>query len=331
MTAPYVPVLHDAWGTAASEEDTLVQARFVAATLEDCGFRTTIVALGPQPEQSLRSLVATRPRVVFNLVESLQGSGRKAHWVARAMERLDLPFTGAPAIAMAQTNSKLTCKRILHQQGLPTPAWSTGVWPVDQANDLVLVKSVWEHGSWGMDENALVPAGRAAAEIRRRQERFGGRFFAEAYIAGREFNLAFLETDQGVQAFPPAEMVFVDYPDGKPHMLGYDDKWDDSSFGSRHTQRRFDFPGHDQPLLERMTGLGRQVWAVFDLKGYVRVDFRVDGDGEPWIIDINVNPCLAPDAGFMAAAVRQGYTAGPLLERILRSARPSSPDVDGWG
>jgi|GEM_PF-3737873 len=47
-------------------------------------------------------------------------------------------------------------------------------------------------------------------------------------------------------------------------------------------------------------------WKVFGLRGYGRIDFRIDHDGRPWILEVNANPCLSPDAGFAAALNRAG-------------------------
>jgi D-alanine-D-alanine ligase len=58
-------------------------------------------------------------------------------------------------------------------------------------------------------------------------------------------------------------------------------------------------------------------WKLFDLKGYARVDFRVDQEGRPWILEVNANPCLSPDAGFSAAALRAGLTFPDVLCRII--------------
>jgi D-alanine-D-alanine ligase len=50
------------------------------------------------------------------------------------------------------------------------------------------------------------------------------------------------------------------------------------------------------------------------------VDFRVDADGRPWILEVNANPCLSPDAGFLAAAARVRLTPRRVVERIVEAA-----------
>ena len=49
----------------------------------------------------------------------------------------------------------------------------------------------------------------------------------------------------------------------------------------------------------------------------MRIDFRVDRQDKPWVVDINANPCLSSDAGFMAAAVRQGMTLLDVIKELL--------------
>ena len=56
---------------------------------------------------------------------------------------------------------------------------------------------------------------------------------------------------------------------------------------------------------------------MFRLRGYARVDLRVDESGKPWVLEINANPCISPDSGFMAAATQAGMTYNDVIERIL--------------
>ena len=149
----------------------------------------------------------------------------------------------------------------------------------------------------------------------RLQEKQGGECFAEAYIDGREFNLSLLASKAGPQVLPPAEIRFEDYPEGKTRIVGYRAKWHESSFEYLHTVRSFEFPPEDDELLSRLKDLAVRCWSLFDLRGYARVDFRVDRDGRPWVLEVNVNPCLSPDAGFFAAAATRPGSPSPGLWR----------------
>jgi D-alanine-D-alanine ligase len=50
------------------------------------------------------------------------------------------------------------------------------------------------------------------------------------------------------------------------------------------------------------------------------VDFRVDAQGRPWILEVNANPCLSPDAGFAAALTHTGIEFTRAIERVLADA-----------
>ena len=114
------------------------------------------------------------------------------------------------------------------------------------------------------------------AVLRRRAPDLGGACFAEVYIEGREFNLALLAGPDGPEVLPPAEIVFEGYGPDRLRIVGYRAKWDEASYEYHHTPRRFDFPAADAPLLDRLRRTARDCWRLFGLRGWARVDFRVD-------------------------------------------------------
>ena len=73
-------------------------------------------------------------------------------------------------------------------------------------------------------------------------------------------------------------------------------------------------------LAANLEKLAKSCWDLFNLAGYARVDFRVDADGKPTILEVNVNPCLNPDAGFAAAAAAAGLSYRDLIGRIIDAA-----------
>jgi len=50
------------------------------------------------------------------------------------------------------------------------------------------------------------------------------------------------------------------------------------------------------------------------------VDFRVDQDGQPWVLEVNANPCISPDSGFVAAARAAGLGYARTIEKIVQAS-----------
>lgn len=304
--------------TRADETDTLVQVRFVVEQLRMLGHRVAELPLGLDLDATRKELVRRQPDVVFNLVESVGGRGDLIHLAPMLLEMLAMPFTGAPQAAMYLTSNKLLAKRQMTLAGLPTPPlWEPGA---PHSHATWIVKSVWEHASLGMDERSVVGVDGVGAALVRQRARFGGEWFAEAFVAGREFNLSLLELPDGPMVLPPAEIDFSAFPSDKPHIVDYAAKWDEASFAYHHTPRRFEFAPTDKALVKQLKDLALTCWALFDLRGYTRVDFRVDYRGRPWILEVNANPCLSPDAGFMVAAERGGFTSVDVVEHLIAAA-----------
>ena len=294
-------ILHDVHAAQGppDQSDTLVEAGAIAAALRKLGFDPEIVATGLDLKSLERTLGTLAPAIVVNLVESLEGRGRLLHLVPALLESLALPFTGCSAIALALASDKPLAKRLLVSAGLPTPAAFS---PGTRAGRWI-VKSVWEHASLGLDDGAIVAAENAAQTIDRRRATLGGDWFAEEFVPGRELNVALLAERSGPRTLPVAEIRFDAFPADKPRIVSYAAKWDLDSFEYQNTPRSF---AVEPELAERLRRLALDCWALFRLDGYARVDFRVDERGTAWVLEVNANPCLSPDAGFAAALVEAG-------------------------
>jgi D-alanine-D-alanine ligase len=326
-----ITILHNAVAPDARDDelDVLVQVEAVSRALVQLGHRATALPCTLDLERLRTELLRERPEVVFNLTEGLGGTDRLQHLAPSLLEALEIPFTGAPAIALWLTNDKLGTKQRLRAAGLPTPAWTVAE---DAARvppgGRMIIKAIYEHASVGLDDAAVVrcASGRElAAQIRAAEARLRKPCFAEQFIDGREFNLSLLAGPDGPQALPPAEIDFDEFPAEKPRIVGYSAKWHAATFEFAHTPRTFDFPPDDAPLLARLSELAGCCWRAFGLRGYNRVDFRVDHEGQPFVLEVNANPCLSPDAGFAAALDRTGITFPQAIERILHDAFHGQP------
>jgi D-alanine-D-alanine ligase len=333
-----VSVVHNAVTAdgPADEQDVLVQVEAVRKALRAMGHEVFTLPAGLALGQLRDRLGAQRPDFVFNLVESLAGHGRLIHLVPSLLDAMGLHYTGASAEAIWLTSHKVMAKERMVAAGLPTPSWAG---PCSQnlpstrclrpaggsasPGQRWIIKSLWEHASVGLEADSIVEhtCGQDLEQaMRRRAPLLGGDCFAEAFVPGREFNLSVLTGPQGPEVLPPAEISFEGFGPGQPQIVGYRAKWDVTSMEYHHTPRSFTFGAEDIPLLEELQVLALKVWQVFGLRGYARVDFRVDAHGRPWILEINANPCLSPDAGFAAALARAGIDFAVALKRIITEA-----------
>jgi D-alanine-D-alanine ligase len=321
-----ITILHNAVAEtdSAADRDVLVQATAVEQALQSLGHQTRRLACTLNLEIIEESLTDDRPELVFNLVESLAGCDRLAHLAAVLLDDLDLRYTGTAAESLHLTNNKPKAKERLRAAGLPTPDWKLAV---DRSEAMLvppyIIKAVWEHASVGLDDHAVIQEGDGSTvcdQIASRSRHLGQVCFAEQFIEGREFNLSLIATADGPRVLPPAEIDFSAFPAGKPRIVGYAAKWDEQAPEFATTPRTFEFRPADAPLIDRLTSLAVECWRLLDLAGYARVDFRVDSRSQPWILEVNANPCLSPDAGFAAALAQANLPLASAVEWIVNDA-----------
>lgn len=329
-----VAVLHSdvTAGMCKDEDDVLVQAGVVSRALAMLGYEPVLMPFSGDIGAMANKLRALAPAFVFNLVETVNGAGRLIYLAPAVLDVVGVSYTGAATEAVFLTSNKIVAKQFLAGSGIPTPPWFSAENlrrgpPV--AGGAYIIKSVWEHASIGLDDQATVFVSHSDEllfELQSRKEKLGGEGFAEAFIEGREFNFSLLAAGKTPEVLPPAEIRFDAFPPEKPKMVGYAAKWEPESFEYCHTPRRFDFPRKDAPLLRELERMACDCWDLFALRGYARVDFRVDPSGQPWVLEVNTNPCLSPDAGFAAAAKQAGISFERVIERIIADSWPGADE-----
>lgn len=317
----------------ADEQDVLDQAAAVASALRQLGHEVVTLPCSLDLGHMRRELRTRGIEAVFNLVESLDGTGRLIHLFPYLLDAMGLPYTGANALSQLTTSHKVMAKGRLRTAGIATPDW-VGPFPRDGSGieaegtsgegqkGVWIIKSLWEHASVGLDAASIVNGTRknVLSLLPERADRLGGACFAERFVEGREFNLSLLAGPEGPQVLPPAEILFEDFAPDAPRVVDYQAKWDPASHAYHHTPRRFDLPPDDGPLLRALRETALRCWDLFSLRGYARVDFRVDRQGRPWVLEINANPCLSPDAGFAAALAQAGISFLEAVGRIVQEA-----------
>jgi len=185
-------ILHDAAALAGRVDarDVLNEVAAVSDALTALGYEVAVLPVSLDLAAFERALALHAPAVVFNLVDSLAGRGRLIHVVPGVLERLGVAFTGCGAATQLLTSNKIAAKEFLAAFGIAVPAVFGGT----RAAGLWIGKSCWEHASLGLDDSSVVAASEVPDLLARRRAEFGGEWFAERFVAGRELNVGLLES-----------------------------------------------------------------------------------------------------------------------------------------
>ncbi|MBN2662178.1 MAG: ATP-grasp domain-containing protein, partial [Bacteroidales bacterium] len=271
-------------------------------------------------QKTKEQLLLLKPDVVFNLFEGIKEHPDLIYLGAGLLESMKIPYTGCTLESIFISSNKVLTKQILCKNSILTPKWFT---PQQLSKASVqttyIIKPTSEDASIGITEKSVIqlPANEIIADYK---IKYKNNFFIEEYIDGREFNISIVSTPNGPKVLTPAEMVFSNFPENKRKILGYDAKWDETTFEYKNTKRIFDVQEKDIELLRKIEEITLKCWQVFNLKGYARVDYRIDADNNSYVLEINANPCIAADSGFYAAALKSNFTFTQIVENLLIDA-----------
>lgn len=303
-----------------ADEETEAVASSVAAALEG---RVRSVQRVPVWDDlpAVLSQLDPRQHVIFNLVESLGGRAFSEPEVPRILQGMGFIHTGGPYVSLQRTANKLTTKKLLEAAGLPTPRYQVFRHNGQRSFKVPLpaiVKPVAEGGSFGITQESLVTTPeQLATRLHYCLETYRQPALVEEYIVGRELNVALWGNDRP-EVLPISEIRFDWTQDPLRQFVTFDSKWVASSVEFRGTPGVCPAPlsPEEQRRVEAAAILACQVLAV---QGYARVDMRLR-DGVPYILEVNVNPDLASDAGFYRSAAAAGYSYAEMIAHILELA-----------
>lgn len=269
--------------------------------------------------------------VAFNMCEGIDGVAELESPVIAVMELLGIPFTGSSSYTTALCLRKHVVNALLSSVGLPVPPWVTirRGGRVRSVGYPAIVKPAAEDASIGVEQKSVVRTARALrARVEAMLESFD-EVIVQRYIEGRELNIGIV----GDTALPISEIDFAHMPKGMWPIVTYRSKWErgcDEDLGS--------VPQCPANLPTRVANEAKRValeaWRQVGGKGYARVDMRIDSGGRPWILEVNANPDIAPDAGLAGMARVAGVEYGALMRQIcelgIARGREWVMQPNGW-
>jgi D-alanine-D-alanine ligase len=299
------------------ELDVLDQVEYIEKTLWELGIETYRKGITADFMKEVAELAQNKPDFVFNLVESINNKGELCYFVPALLNLYSIPYSGNPVEAMFMTTSKSLTSKMLKKAGINNPGgFSPSEYSKLIPGNRYIIKPVWEDGSLGITGDSVFTF--SVEMIPNIKTYKDTHWLIEDYIDGREFNISVLPGGaDGPEVLPAAEMCFNNYKPGMPKIVDFKAKWEEGTFEYENTKR--DFPGNelDPDLKKNIDKAALACWHVFGLKGYARVDMRIDSKNIPYVIEVNANPCMSPDSGLVAATRAAGIPFAEVLSRII--------------
>jgi D-alanine-D-alanine ligase len=303
-------------------------AKAILGALIETGYTAELRGVhGVEVYDVLTRLAADKPDLLFNLCESMDGDPCNEPTFAGLLDLFGIPYTGADLLALATCLYKHRTKDVLIASQVPTPPYRLLRNEADLAGGALdaldypwFVKLAHEDASLGITE-ANVVADAAALRTRSRElmRDHDQAVIAERYVEGREINVTLMGYGEDVEVLPLHEIDFAAMPANRPRIVSYAAKWDEHHVdyaGTKPVPLRDIAPA----LVAEIERVSKAAWRAVDLRDYGRVDLRVDDAGVPWVIDVNPNPDISPDAGCTRAAAAAGLSHPQMVDKIARLA-----------
>ncbi len=293
----------------------------VHRALVKLGYKVVRTPLSPPLEKALETLRSLKVDLIFNLFEGFFDSPETEAAVANMLPPLGIPYTGCSGAILALALDKARTKALLTADGIRTPKYQ--VLTPDTVSSFQLsypciVKPGGEDASHGVSGDSVVhdPAAlkRQVAKI---SELYGGRALVEEFVDGREFNITVMGTRE-LSVLPISEIVFS-LPPGMPRILTFDAKWEPKTPYFAGTKAIC--PAEITSALgDEIGNIARKAFRLLDGSGYARVDFRVDSEGRPNVIEVNPNPDISPGTGAARQSKASGMTYSQFVEKLIQLA-----------
>jgi len=248
----------------------------------------------------------------FNIVH---GRGGEDGVIQGLLEYLSIPVSGSGVLGSALSMDKQRTKQVWQGLGLPTPNFMM----LKSEHDLeaaaqrigfpMMLKPVHEGSSIGMTR--VEEAGQLE-QAWRDADQYDHEVMAERWISGEEYTAAIV----GDVALPLIRLE-------TPHEF-YDYE---AKYQSEATQYHCPCGLPAARELE-LREFSRQAFDALGASGWGRVDFFLDNEGSPWLIEVNTVPGMTDHSLVPMAAQQHGWDMPELVWQILQTALHGS-DVRG--
>jgi len=304
----------------------------VIETLREVGHEVRVLGTHDNLSGIRTAIEEFKPHIVFNLMEAFADVTTFDQNVVSYLELLRLPYTGCNPRGLILARDKALSKKLLAYHRIPVPDFTVvrrGRKPQlsKRLQFPLIVKSLFFEASAGISQASVVEnTEQLAKRVHFIHENLGTAAIVERFIDGRELYVGVIGNER-LETLPVWEMSFDKMPDNRWRIATERVKWS-TQYQKRHGIMT-DKADLDPALAERIHRIARRAYRALDLNGYARIDFRLDEEGRPQVLEANPNPNLAYGEDFAESAEVAGISYERLLDRILTLGIRWEPERTG--
>jgi D-alanine-D-alanine ligase len=297
--------------------------QLLADKMKNLGYDSYALNVKDDLNLLLDNLLTEKPDMVFNFIELFKEDPRLEMNICGLFELLDIPYTGASPLGLANCQSKFLTKKILSAIGVKIPdnffVASLPFSIPDRMKYPMIVKPAYEDGSVGIENDSIVFN---EQELRKRVEYVVSYFnqpaLIDEYIDGRELNVA-VYGDLDPVVLPVSEIDFSNMPEKYHHIVSFQAKWE-ASHETYHKTIPICPAELPKETEEKVKVIALKAFRAMEVRDYSRIDMRLTPDGEIYVLEVNPNPDLTEGVGFARSAAAAGYSYDDVLDGIIKFA-----------
>jgi len=293
----------------------------VYSTLYNMGHEVILVGVYDSLRELRETIRATKPHVVFNLLEEFSGIPTYDMHVVSFLELMQQRYTGCNPRGLLLSRDKVLTKQVLAWHRIATPAFHLFPFGRRFAEPKKLkfplfVKSATEDASAGISQASIVDDMKS---LRQRVEfihtQVQSDALVEEYIDGREIYVGVMGNTR-LTTLTPWEMDFGSLSRAQEGIATRKVKWD-RKYQEKHGIKTRAAKKLGENGLARLDKLSRRIYKALHLSGYARLDFRLREDGSLFLLEANANPNLSHGEDFAESAEVMGMKYDALITRIV--------------
>jgi len=292
----------------------------VVTALRNRGHEVLVIGVHDDLTPIRQSIESFKPTIVFNMMEAFADIGVFDQNIVSYLELLRVPYTGCNPRGLTLSRDKALSRKLLAYHRIPAPYFT--VVPLNRRPVLpkklqypLIVKSLTYESSIGISQASVVAnEEHLIKRVKYIHDTILTPAIVEQFIDGRELYVGVMG-NQRLRVFPVWEMSFAKMSENNWRIATERVKW------SVKYQKRHGIESSEAQLPDgvaaKVQHLAKRAYRALELSGYARVDFRMDANNNPYVIEANANPQLAEEEDFAESAKRAKLAYPMLLERIM--------------